>query len=88
MAEGDPSQDFEFAVKDPEAFARNIARFVEEAGKAASAYLKPREEGRASLDFADSLGDVVKTLARVGEYWLAEPERTAEAQHRLMLGFM
>jgi polyhydroxyalkanoate synthase len=88
MAEQKEGQDFDFAVKDPEAFARNIARFVEEAGKAASAYLKPREEGKTSVDFADGLGDVVKTLAKVGEYWMAEPERTAEAQHRLMLGFM
>ncbi len=88
MAEREESQDFGFAVKDPEAFARNIARFVEEAGKAASAYLKPREEGKTPVEFADSLGDVVKTLAKVGEYWFAVPERTAEAQHRLFLGFM
>jgi polyhydroxyalkanoate synthase len=33
-----------YAVKDPEVLARNLARVVEEVGKAASAYLKAREE--------------------------------------------
>src|SRR5262245_52656088 len=76
-----------YAVRDPEALARNLARVVEEAGKAASAYLKPREEGKASFDFADSLGDVFKVLTKVGEYWLADPERTVEAERRLWLGY-
>ena len=34
-----------YAVRDPEALAHNLARVFEEVGKAASAYLKPREEG-------------------------------------------
>ena len=32
-----------YLVKDPEALARNIARMIEEAGKAASTWLAPRE---------------------------------------------
>ena len=75
-------------VRDPEAFARNLARVVEEAGKAASAYLKPREEGKIPIGFADGIGEVVRTLSKVGEYWMAEPERVAEAQGRLFAGFI
>ena len=77
-----------FAIKDPEAFARNLARVVEEAGKAASAYLKPREEGKATFDFADGIGDVVKTLTKVAEFWLIDPERALEAERRLWGGYM
>jgi polyhydroxyalkanoate synthase len=77
-----------FSVKDPEALARNLARVVEEAGKAASAYLRPREEGKASFDFADGLTDVVKVLTKVGEYWLSDPERTVEAERRLWSGYI
>ena len=40
----------EFAVKDPEEFARNLARAVEAGGQALAAYLKPREEGKAPAD--------------------------------------
>jgi polyhydroxyalkanoate synthase len=68
--------------------AYNLARFVEEAGKAASAYLRSREEGKAEIDLADRYGEVVKTLAKVGEYWLGEPERIVEAQNRLLVGYI
>jgi len=77
-----------YGIKDPEAFARNLARMIEEAGKAASAYLKPREEGKASLDFADSIADVVRTLTRVVEYWAGEPERMVVAERKLWAGYL
>ena len=35
-----------YVLKDPEAFARNLARIVEQAGHAAAAWVAPREEGR------------------------------------------
>ena len=75
-----------YAVRDPEALAHNLARVFEEVGKAASAYLKPREEGKLSFD-SDSLTDVIKTLTRLGEYWMSDPERTVEAEHRLWSGY-
>ncbi len=75
-------------IKHPEEFAANLARMLEEAGKAASAYLKPREEGKVPFDFADGLTDMVKTLTKVGEYWMGEPERTLDAQQRLFSAYL
>ncbi|WP_421723852.1 PHA/PHB synthase family protein [Bauldia sp.] len=77
-----------FTIDDPEAFAHNIARMVEEGGKAASAYLKPREEGEASFEFAEGAGEVAKVLARVAEYWLSDPERTVAAESRLVSNYI
>ena len=88
MAEDNETPKTGFAIRDPEAFAHNLALFVEEAGKAASAYLKPREEGKTPTEFADTFGEVSKTLSKVAEYWLAEPERAFEAQTRLVSGFV
>lgn len=65
---------------DVERFAGNLARFVEEGGKALAAYLKPREEGKARDDFADQINDALKTLGQVLEYWLSDPQRSAELQ--------
>jgi polyhydroxyalkanoate synthase len=65
---------------DVERFAKNIARLVEQGGKALAAYLKPREEGKVRDDFADQIGDAVKTLGQVLEYWLSDPQRSAELQ--------
>jgi polyhydroxyalkanoate synthase subunit PhaC len=68
---------------DIEQFSRNIARMVEEGGKALAAYLKPREEGAIKTDAAEDMGDAVKTLARVGEYWLGDPQRAVDVQTSL-----
>jgi len=64
---------------DIEEFARNLARAVEEGGKALSAYLKPREEGRIQGEYAEFV-DVVKTLGQVGQYWLKDPHRALDLQ--------
>jgi len=68
---------------DVEAFAHNLARLVEEGGRALAAYLKPREEGRPRSELTEEIPEVVKTLGHVAEYWLADPQRAVELQTRL-----
>jgi polyhydroxyalkanoate synthase len=68
---------------DVELFSHNLARLVEEGGRALAAYLKPREEGRPSGELAEEVTEVVKTLGQVAEYWLADPQRAVELQNRL-----
>jgi polyhydroxyalkanoate synthase len=68
---------------DVEEFSRNLARLIEEGGRALAAYLKPREEGHNSNALAEEVGEVVKTLGQVAEYWLEDPQRALEAQSRL-----
>ncbi|WP_425514884.1 class I poly(R)-hydroxyalkanoic acid synthase [Ancylobacter lacus] len=73
---------------DLEAFAGNLARLVEEGGKAMAAYLRPREDGTVKDDIAEDIADVMKTLGHVAEYWLVDPQRTVEAQSRLIGGYL
>jgi polyhydroxyalkanoate synthase len=73
---------------DPEAFAKNLARLVEEGSRALSAYLKPREEGQLADEVAEQIADAVKTLGQVAEYWLADPQRSIEAQTSLMKSYI
>ncbi len=68
---------------DIEAFTKNIARVIEEGGKALASYMKPREEGPAHDGLSEELNDVVKTLAGILEYWLSDPQRAMELQSRL-----
>jgi polyhydroxyalkanoate synthase len=68
---------------DIEAFSHNLARMVEEGGKALAAYLKPREQGEVSGDLSDDVTDAVKALGRVAEYWLSDPRRALEVQTSL-----
>jgi len=73
----------ETGAVDIEQFSRNVARMVEEGGKALAAYLKPREGGEINTDAAEEVGDAVKTLSRVAEYWLTDPQRALEVQTEL-----
>ncbi len=68
---------------DVEVFARNLARMIEEGGKALAAYMKPREEGKFKGELADDVTDVVKTVGHVAEYWLSDPKRAVELQASL-----
>ena len=68
---------------DIETFAHNLARLVEEGGKALAAYLKPREDGKIKNDMADGVSDVVQTIGAVAEYWLSDPKRAVELQTSL-----
>ena len=68
---------------DVEAFSANLARIIEQGGRASRRYLKPREAGRDDGQLAEEVAEVVKTLGHVAEYWLADPQRTLELQTRL-----
>ncbi|ESY10186.1 class I poly(R)-hydroxyalkanoic acid synthase [Mesorhizobium sp. C386A] len=78
----------QYLVKDPERFALNMARMVEQAGKAASAWAEPREKGEVRDHVAEPVVDMVKTFSKLSEYWLADPQRALEAQTRLFAGYM
>ncbi|MGB6349355.1 MAG: class I poly(R)-hydroxyalkanoic acid synthase [Pseudolabrys sp.] len=68
---------------DIEALSHNLARLIEEGGKALAAYLKPREEGKIKGDLADDLTDAVKSVGRIAEYWMSDPARALEVQASL-----
>lgn len=88
MAETEQSPLLRYLVNNPDAFANNLARAIEKAGKAAAEYLKPREAGEIDFAPTDEIVHITKTLSQVGEYWLADPVRTLEAQQRLVTGWM
>src|SRR5262245_34042587 len=68
---------------DVEQFSQNMARVVEQSGRALAAYLKPREEGEVKTEPSDEIAEVVKTLGQVAEYWLSDPQRAVEIQTKL-----
>ncbi|MBN9233704.1 MULTISPECIES: class I poly(R)-hydroxyalkanoic acid synthase [Phyllobacteriaceae] len=85
---GDGASVEQYLVKDPERFALNMARMIEQAGKAASAWAEPREKGEVRDSVAEPMADMVKTFSKLTEYWLADPKRALEAQTRLFAGYM
>ena len=67
-------------IPDFQLLSKNMARLVEESGKAFAAYMKPIEEGHTNPDIADQVEDAVKTFGQVAEHWLSDPKRTIDAQ--------
>src|ERR1700681_3728652 len=78
--ESDPQTEKKF---DPEAFAMNLARAMESSGQALAAYLKPREDAEPKDKPPNELGEVIKTLSAVAEYWLSDKARTTELQIKM-----
>ena len=77
-----PSDPAKTGSADVEAFAHNVARMMEEGGKALAAYLKPREEGQVEDQYSEVTA-VVKTLGQVADYWMRDPQRALEVQSSL-----
>ena len=68
--------------------SQNLALLVGQGGKALAALLEPAETGGAASRFADTVLDAVTSFGRVAEYWLADPQRTVEAQTALSSNFL
>lgn len=64
----------------PETFALNLARAMENTGRALTAYLQPREHGDRT---PGELGEIIKTLYPVIDYWMADERRATELQTKL-----
>ncbi len=73
----------QYPTPDPEALARNIATAIEHGGKALAAYLRPRETGEIKMAIADDVGEMIKSIGQVAQYYMSEPNRAFEAQAAL-----
>jgi polyhydroxyalkanoate synthase subunit PhaC len=77
-----------YILKDPEAMTVNLARAIQNAGKAATNWLEPRETGEKVDLAAEPMTDLVRTLSKIVEYWMGDPQRTLRAQTQLMGSLM
>ena len=71
-----------------EVLSRNIARAIEEGGKVAAAFMKPREDGEIKSTFSDDVADAVNTLGKVAQHYYLDPKRALEAQTKLSTDFI
>ncbi|HLJ71291.1 MAG TPA: class I poly(R)-hydroxyalkanoic acid synthase [Roseiarcus sp.] len=75
------------ALPNFEALSRNLARFIEESGKLASAYLAPRG-GDAQSPLANMVADAMATFGKIAEGYFADPQRAFHAQSALSKQFV
>jgi polyhydroxyalkanoate synthase len=73
---------------DPEAFAMNLAKAMENGGKALAAYLQPREDGEARDKPPNELTELVKTFSAVADYWMSDHDRSTELQAKMAKAYL
>ena len=73
---------------DVDALTHNIAQAIEQGGKVLAAYLRPRESGEIKSTIADDIGEMVRSIGRVAEYYMADPQRAFAAQAALTTQFV
>ncbi|HEX9170064.1 MAG TPA: hypothetical protein VF886_14270, partial [Roseiarcus sp.] len=55
---------------DVDALAHNISKAIEQGGKVLAAYLRPRQSGEIKTRIADDIGEMVRSIGRVVEYYM------------------
>ncbi len=76
------------SAPDVETLAHNIAQAIEQGGKVLAAYLQPRASGEIKATLADEIGEMVRSIGRVAEYYMADPQRAFVAQTALTKQFV
>ncbi len=77
-----------YPIPNAEALANNIANAIEQAGRAMAAYLRPRETGEIKTTLADEIGEMVRSIGHVAEYYMSDPAQAIEAQTALTTQFI
>ena len=77
-----------YPAPDVEALAHNIARAIEHGGKALAAYMAPRQSGEIKATVANDIGEMVRSIGRVAEYYMTDPQRAFAAQTALTKQFV
>jgi polyhydroxyalkanoate synthase subunit PhaC len=75
-------------IPDPEKLALNAARLMEQAGKVAAAYIRPREQGETAMTPNSEASEMAKSLGKLAEHWMSDPQRAIEAQTKLTSSMM
>src|SRR5215207_5273264 len=69
-----------FEIRNPQRFAHNMARLVEETGKAATVFLQPHAIQPTHVSLHDDLAPALRTFAQLQRAWLRQPYKVFEAQ--------
>jgi hypothetical protein len=75
---------FGFEIRDPQRFAQNMARLVEETGKAVTAFVEPRVSNPAQpLARGGDFTHIMNALSQIQQAWLFQPQKLMAAQAEL-----
>jgi polyhydroxyalkanoate synthase len=71
---------FGFEIRDPEKFAQNMVRLIEETGKAVTAFVEPRMTDPMRSVLADDFSPIMTAFSRIQQAWILQPQQLIKAQ--------
>jgi polyhydroxyalkanoate synthase len=77
-----------FRLSNPEEFAQNMLRLVEEGGKAMLGFIERQDMQKGPFTQASEMAEASRAMGDVWQRWLSDPMRLAEAQGELMRGYV
>ena len=86
--EAKPGAAKETPLPDFDKLSRNVARAIEEGGKALAAFMKPLEIGTAKIGPDEDLTHILSAFGRVAEYYASDAQRVFRAQSALSQSFI
>jgi polyhydroxyalkanoate synthase len=77
-----------YRIQDPELFARNLLRLIEESGRAMSGFLERPDAKVSPYSAASEISEATKTIGEIARLWMTEPSKLAEANSVLMNAYL
>ncbi|WP_072389965.1 class I poly(R)-hydroxyalkanoic acid synthase [Hyphomicrobium sp. CS1GBMeth3] len=77
-----------YRIENPEEFAQNLLRFLEEGGRALSELLERPDARISPYSAASEMTQAVGTLGDIARLWLTHPTKLAEAQGTLLSSYI
>src|SRR5690606_16025878 len=76
-----------YTIEDPEKFASNMLKMLEQGGRVLSEYVKRADVKPGPYSTASEIAEAGKTLGEILALWAAEPAKLAEAQTGLLQSY-
>jgi polyhydroxyalkanoate synthase subunit PhaC len=78
----------EYRVANPDEFARNMLRVIEDGGKFVAALMERTKPQGESAAAAPDFTDTTRTLTELSQAWMSDPTKLATAQGELYRGYI
>ncbi len=77
----------EYQIHDPDVFAENVLKLFEHSGQAVSQFLERPDSSVSPFSIASEMSEASKTMVELGQLWMTNPVKLADAQMELWSGY-
>ena len=76
-----------YTINDPNEFAQNMMRLIEESSKAMSGLLSQTDSSASPWSSAQEMAEATRTIGDISQRWMTDPTKLLDAQNELAQGY-